>query len=572
MVPSAHFEELSGAVLENIIRDTASDLHDRFAGRIVLVRDAVDLSDLRRDDRLVFDGWTFLGPLTLKGARLGGLSLRGARLLSGLELDEARVEGSISMEKASVIASSDAPSLSFNDATVEGSFRLTGAVLLRGRPHAFKTGARAPALSGDRARVRGAFLVDDADCRGLVRLRGAELSGHVLGRNSTFDGDGGRALDFATARITGGLFLEPAVRAYGEVRLRAAVIDGPLELQGGTFVAPTTAAVDADGARVSDWVILSQIGDDKDDPLGVRGDPRTSVFQGRFTMRSAAASGVQCGGGVFRNTGGTALDLSGSTVGGLFLEHASSFDGNVRLLGLNIESVLLWDARIAPGHELLLRGSRMGSLAWQQAADDWETGAFVDFRGATFESLGDDDARPISPPDAVQAIIKRLSETRVPSSAPFDQLASVLARDGRALEAREVLIAKHENQRRRGLGSRNERWRSGVFRWLLGYGYKPALALVWWGALAGVAMLLALIANDAGAIQPSEVQPPAFNVPLYAFDRTVPFFDAGQASGYSVDNGWLALGLGVCALGAWVFATLTALSLAQLVRQDHLRK
>jgi hypothetical protein len=61
---------------------------------------------------------------------------------------------------------------------------------------------------------------------------------------------------------------------------------------------------------------------------------------------------------------------------------------------------------------------------------------------------------------------------------PYEQLATVLRNSGLDEQARRVLIAKNEQQRRFTNRFSQDWWWYNVFGWLIGYGYAPWRAFV----------------------------------------------------------------------------------------------
>ncbi|MGM1059764.1 hypothetical protein [Saccharothrix sp. Mg75] len=215
----------------------------------------------RRVDHVVdFLDCTFEQPPDLRMARLVGLRMRGCGV-PGLRGRNLRVGSDLVLEAG---FTSDGV-VDLTDASVEGTFRLAGAVLRARGDHA---------LLAARIRLSGSLQAIAVRAGGEVRLRGANVGGNVHLGGARLLNVGQNALDATGITIAGTLFCDAeggrftaegrvlldGARVGGSVvfsgaRLHAGVVDRPvLVIPRGT--ADEAATLVADRARVDGNVEL----------------------------------------------------------------------------------------------------------------------------------------------------------------------------------------------------------------------------------------------------------------------------------------------------------------------------
>ncbi|WP_367133944.1 hypothetical protein [Saccharothrix sp. HUAS TT1] len=215
-----------------------------------------------RVERVVdFLDCAFERPPDFRMARLVGLRMRGCRV-PGLWGRNARIGSDLALEAG---FTSDGV-VDLTDASVDGTFRLAGAVL--------RSRAGDHALLAARIRLSGSLQAVALRAGGEVRLRGANVGGNVHLGGARLLNAGRNALDATGVTIAGTLFCDAeggrftaegrilldGARVGGSVvlsgaRLRASVVDHPvLVLPRGT--ADEAAALVADRVRVEGNVEL----------------------------------------------------------------------------------------------------------------------------------------------------------------------------------------------------------------------------------------------------------------------------------------------------------------------------
>ena len=374
----------------------------------------------------------------------------------------------------------------------------------------------------------------------------------------------------------GGVFLR-AVHATGEVRLVGARVGGDLSCTGGRFENAGGKAICADRLEVRGGVFLRDV--------HVTGEVRLNGAQ--------VGGNLDCAGGRFENAGGRALNVSSARVtGALFWRDGSHALGLIDLMAAEIgnicDDIACWPA---PG-DLLLDRCRYGAFTGKGISGA-ERIRWLDLQKP--EKYGHDFW-----------------------PQPWEQCAKVLREMGHAEDARQVLIAKEERQRRvkreRLRRERQGTWRhaldpltafgDGLLGALIAYGHRP-LRAVWWlvGFWTLGAVLFGVAYGDGGfkpnnafilskdewaqceaggdlrgdhpstldcyRAQPEAAGYPAFNALLYSLDTLVPVVDLEVQEYWVPDEtaaGWARWYLWAHIATGWFLALLAVAGFSGLVQ------
>lgn len=195
--------------------------------------------DLRTDGHLFLRDATItgageLGAIGLRGARIGGqLSLERATVTAttgpALDADDLRTDGDLTMENATITGAGEL-----------GAIRLIGAhVGGLGLDHVTITNTTGPALYADNLRTDSNLFMRDATITGgdlgAVRLLGAHVGGQLGLDRATITNTAGPALDADNLRTDSSLFMRDATITgagdLGAIRLLGAHIGGQAVLQ-----------------------------------------------------------------------------------------------------------------------------------------------------------------------------------------------------------------------------------------------------------------------------------------------------------------------------------------------------
>ena len=141
-------------------------------------------------------------------------------------------------------------------------------------------------------------------------------------------GSGTRSLDADGANVTGEVRLSAGFSANGEVRLQGAQVGGILQCGGGKFKNPGGSALSADRIKVAGSVFLR----------------KGFSAEGEVRLLGAQIGGnLECDGSAFKNPGGKTLNADRVRVEGyVFLRKATS-EGEVKLLNAQVGSNLECD-------------------------------------------------------------------------------------------------------------------------------------------------------------------------------------------------------------------------------------
>jgi hypothetical protein len=145
---------------------------------------------------------------------------------------------------------------------------------------------------------------------------------------------------------------------------------------------------------------------------------------------------------------------------------------------------------------------------------------------------------------------------------PYEQLAAHYNAIGQPAQARAVLYAREQVQRRE---------RAPVYRiWSLlqdvtvGYGYRPRRALAWLALLLGTGSVVFSIAPPP-PLQPGAV--PHFNGIIYTLDLLLPVVNLGQKYSFNPSGAEQWLSYLLIAVG-WTLATTVAAGAARILRRS----
>ncbi|MCL2584802.1 MAG: hypothetical protein FWE35_20345 [Streptosporangiales bacterium] len=227
-------------------------------------------------------GFHASGEVRLIGARLAAnLTIEGATFSNpggvALNLDAIRV---IALHGEGVSCHGQ---LSMTGADISGDMNLPKAVL--------ENGDGKDALSAERVRVGGSFVLTGTRAHGEVNLRSIQAGARVLLEDTELRDRGadGVACRLSRARVTSDVFCH-RMRAEGSLRLFGSVIDGSVYLEESTLSNPDGNALDAGNLRareldlrpeaVTGCVDLSHTAVDllRDDPDGWPDDMRFDGF------------------------------------------------------------------------------------------------------------------------------------------------------------------------------------------------------------------------------------------------------------------------------------------------------
>lgn len=447
------------------------------------------------------------------------------------------------------------------------------------------SGSHVPSLRGYGLQI-GADL-DCSDCEGgQFDIFGARIGGRLWLSGAALSATGDRvALDAPDLEVTGGMYCR-GLRAVGGVNLFGATIGSTLEFDGAVLSSQSgpalrapglcvgsdlsctgcsaTGAVEMFGAQIGGQVWLNNARLDHGTSVCALDAPQIRVGGGLYCNGRFNASGVinlfgaaigatvEFSGATLSSTGGPCLRAHGLTAGSsVVLDGGFAATGRIDLAACRITGDLKLAKTAFTDGALDLRGAGIGGLN----AEPECLPARLHLNGLTYATL-----QPYLPATQRLPILLRDEDGYQPQ--PYEQLASYYRTLGYVEQARAVLLAK-QRRRRRSLSPPARIW-DHLQEIAIGYGYKPARALLWLTILIGVtaAYLTAYPPHHPGGSPGLRFHPI-----IDAFYVVVPILNIGQPNPYPVNavGQWVVW---IAQLAGWLLATIIAVSMTRLVSRD----
>ncbi|MEK6674459.1 MAG: hypothetical protein AABZ47_02260 [Planctomycetota bacterium] len=477
--------------------------------------DSISADGIRVKGGVYFsEGFESNGTVSLAGATIGGdlACSRGKFLKSdgfALIADSAQVGGNVFLREGAEMRGE----VSLRSATIGRDLDCQGSKFL------FDTGV---ALHADGLNVKGnVFLKGGFYSEGQVRFVNAVIGGELNCRNGEFLHES-VALNATGARVEGNVVLDMGFKASGQVSFVSSVIGMDLDCSGGKFEYEKGAAILADKLDVKGGVYFGDgfeakgtvslvdatIGSNlecnggkflcerdysfRGDSLNVQG---SALFGPGFESRGVVGmqgatigDNLQCFGSKFLNDRGYNLDLQSITIdGNALLSSQAEFHGIVSFTNGSIRGFLLLQG-IAKSdtYALSLSYTKLGTL-WDDP-NSWPKPGNLFLYGFDYREIDNDS--PVDgasrldwirrqyrhAPEGFRRIKEDMQEAQFKfGPQPYEQLASVLKKQGHVEDAREILIAKEDDRdlHRKGEMSWLVRvWRK-VLKHTISYGYEP---------------------------------------------------------------------------------------------------
>ncbi|AYY11442.1 hypothetical protein EF847_00600 [Actinobacteria bacterium YIM 96077] len=496
----------------------------------------IDAIGLHVDGRITARNMVCLGAVRMTGAITDSLALTGARFVNpqANALIASRIQVGGDVIAGDDPYSSNAGSFSaegrviLHDASIGGDLILDGAVLTT--PHHF-------ALECTGVEVGGKISLQHAEIRGTAGLDQAQVRRRIVVRDARFIGDGVESAD-------GPVVLSAMQTTSNDLLIKSGFFGGAIRLSGSAFVS---------GVSITE----------------------TSIQAGDHAALLAAD--ITCG--VFR--------LSNVTTEGVIVLARSRIDGDLECLGMsaggrNRPVIIAREAHVArrislDGVEIVeqrergrvmdidLSAVRAGSVELPQGK------CAVDLRNAEIRTL------VLDPSDTTTVLLSGLTfddpggadvETalawlrRDPEGyqhQAYEQLAAHYRRIGDDAAARTVLLARQRH--RRDLLKRSSLGHVMMKTWgylqdvMVGYGYRPGLAAMWFAGL----LAFGTFYFNGRDLDPVEVEVhPTFHPLGYTIDLLVPVIKLGQAMAWDPQGLDLFVSYSLIFMGAVLVTTIGA--------------
>ena len=516
-------------------------------------------------DEEVEDGFSADGEVKLVGAIIGGtLECRGGIFHNSGSQDPAlnakglKVGGNVLLGNG-VVAEGGVVLLS---ATIAGN--------LECKKGEFRNKGKV-ALDAERVKVGGdVFLCEESWGEGEnLPVKGFASEGEVRLVRAVITGDlnciGGRfcnpknkraedkkeksaALKANGLKINGSVFLSEGFRADGKVDLIDATIGGNLECNCGEFVNRADVALDAERLKVNGNIFMCEGCWQRKIPIEVR----TFKAVGEVKLIGAVVGG--------------SVDCKGASFAG----DEPKFTSKVSLNGATINRELVWTKIVSPEQaKLNLQFARVVKISDDEKS--WPGPGNLFLNGLVYDEIDfDTDQTPQTGVSRFSLrwfwgfLVTLCKQLVVPFRGdiekvarikwlelqdkfyhqPYEQLVSVLRKNGRNKDARTVLIAKARD-RTKLMSLFGKCWNSFLGA-TIGYGYRPWRALLISAVVVAIGTAIFWAGHNrkiiketkvvehvfaAGKSVTPKVHPdyPEFNALVYSLDMFVPLVDLRQA-------------------------------------------
>ena len=395
----------------------------------------------------------------------------------------------------------------------------------------------------------------------------------------------------------GSVYLRSGFISRGEITLPGAKISGDLQICDARIEGTNGIGIFAASAKVEGSVYLGDYPfDDSDTELYVDGAVQFSSARitGDFYCRNCAISAdTQLVAGALYSEGiqnsiPTALSLNRTEVGGVLYLRNNQITGGM----VNFSGAVVRRLNDEPTGETAGYRVRLDGFEYQAFSDQADTSV-----------------------DARLNWLERRPKGVVFSAQPYEQLATVFNKMGHRDDANHVLRRKERDLRDANIEAIRESghgvWKipflwlsSALLRWLVGYGYRPILAMAWGVVLIALLSVAAQKTWQAGDMTPNSApilvsqkwvaatqnypkNPGAFwatpgqagqdyetfNSVAYAADLLIPIVNLGQEDAWAPSTSrsdwgrqmwwlrWIAKGFG------WVITALAAGAITGVIRR-----
>jgi hypothetical protein len=481
--------------------------------------------------------WVFLDREAVQFVTHKGVELKGGRVSGIIGLDGCRRQFPIH----------------FCHCKIDDGLEIRGASL----GHLDLSGSHIGGLWGENVEIKGpVHLREGFVASSIVTFSRAVIEGDFDCTDGVFLCRDQEALDLDGTTIGGYVFLRGKFKAKSLVYLLGTRIRGSLECQGASFGSSKGLVLLCDRMEVGGSVFF--------------GDG----FQcfGELSMAGSEIKGnLSLDRGSFSNMSGNAITADGMSVhGSLYFRQSKQVNGVVSFAVVRINGTFQYlNVQMKEAYCLDLRGARVGRL-WDDLTSWPATQGALRLDGFTFDSL--DSNAPHQASSRIKWISLQSQDQFCPQ--PYEQLASVLEKQGYDKDAREIRIQKRIVAGKFHDSSWLQRRKTDFLRYTTAFGYKP-WRLRWWAL--GVVVTGFLVfgwADSHGMIVNSLSANRHFNPLGYSLDQFLPIVSLGESEGWAIDASttkglvvrsylWFHIGFG------WVLASLLAAALTGIVRKQQ---
>lgn len=466
---------------------------------------------------------------------------------AALIADRSKVEGNVNLDRGfastgtvRIVNASIGGALRFNHATIDLSAGADHRDLFEERFDSRTQAGPYPdrAVHLDGTDIRGGLDARDARFAGQVRIVDVAVQGTALFDNSVFSNRDGDAIE-GRRFSCGGNLNGRSLLVFGSVLLPGVKVGANLDLRGSRLLRPGHHP-DGTTKPLLD-LRVAQVGRD----LHCGGSDRPFAAAGEIRMRRAEIGRTTTFNGAEIGSGSTRVALNA--------------------FGVRTQELHVLVAK-PPRGRVDLRHLQCATLADDEKF--WRAEGRMDLEDFRYDSLAD----PVGLQDD-DRVAQRLAWLRAGMRSyrpgPYDQLATMLRAAGNEEHAANVLVEK-QRLRYRALAAGSRFLGPGVLLWswlqrlMVGYGYRPARALVW--LIAFLVLGAAWFGLHPDPIKGNRDDQIFWNPVVYTLDLLVPIVDFGQKNRWAVSGASQWISLVLVALG-WVLATTVAAGLTRMLRR-----
>ena len=369
------------------------------------------------------------------------------------------------------------------------------------------TGTHLPKLDAQRLQCNGPLhLRAGFQATGLVDLTGATIDGQLDCAGGKFLAKG-LALNCDTISVGAAVFLRTGFEAQGEVKLVGAKIGGQLDCDRGKFLA-AIMALNCNGISVGASVFLRNEleAHGKVNLVRAKIDGQMACNRGKFLAEGIAlhCDATIVGADVFLQDEFEArgrINLNRAEIAGNLVLSSATLTTGLDAQGMRVRAQFVWADIEGDGIEVDLIDAKVGTLV--DSPGSWTSVKRLrlsSFRYDRIESKMDVQER-------LDWLTKHDASVRPFTPQPYVQLANVLRRQGMISAVNTVMIKREDLQRDADMKQAvqgNEWWGlfalvmllrpflSLPFKWMFGYGHRPAWVLLW---IAGILIITAAFAQ-----------------------------------------------------------------------------
>ncbi|GAA2790522.1 hypothetical protein [Saccharopolyspora taberi] len=509
------------------------------------------------------------------------LSLQDAKLRNpgdvALQADHILIDGSLLLNGDTIVEGA----IDLHGAEIECTLNLVGASFI-------EQSNSMPALSVRNVRIGGNVLGHSLSMKGQVALDSSTISGAVDLTEASIQNRRGRVSLSATKATISKLMLSSNFSSIGEIRLADSTIETDLVLSGATLDNAESTSLRAPRLAVQGNILASDckaIGSIELTDATVNGDVRLLDSSLKGLPLKEPSFGRPRDPNSGREWRGISINLSDAEISGDVDVRGSAFTESIVLESARIGGAVILDqASVETSSTVSLRaeGLTAGSLRMDFKR---RPQGMIDLTSASVKLLADSDN---SWPDSGLKIegfeYRRLSSsmstrdriawlrgaTNPYAAQPYSQLASCFSLAGQEDDAREVRFAS--DKRYHQTGNLTLRFWGRLQEWTVGFGYKPARALLifsllWVSASLWFSFGVASCGRESAGLCPVKAgEHPTWDPWLYSLDLLVPLVNLGHEIAWD-PTGWSKLVMYVLTVSGWILATTVIAAASRKLRR-----